>query len=142
MLPLRRVLVYYHPIDSYYDSPLTNQRFSSTNVLWLLDTRKGAIKKWSPCVLLFCKGPSNDDVGVARGTVFQEVRPGAGFKSGDFVERTVGGATVGRLRPRPGQRPSSGTRVPLECSGRETLGVCAHGILSGEVPSHAMPASS
>ena len=29
------------------------------------------------------KGPSNNDVGVARGTVFQEVRPGAGFETGD-----------------------------------------------------------
>ena len=36
-----------------------------------------------------CKGLSNlsnDDVGAARGTVFQEIRPGAGFKTGDFVE--------------------------------------------------------
>ena len=35
---------------------------------------------------LDCKGLSNDDVGVARGTVFQEIRPGAGFKTGDFVK--------------------------------------------------------
>ena len=27
---------------------------------------------------------SNDEIGVARGTVFQEVRPGAGFKTGEF----------------------------------------------------------
>ena len=33
-----------------------------------------------------CKGLSNDDVGVARGTVFQEIRPGAGFKTGNFVK--------------------------------------------------------
>ena len=33
---------------------------------------------------------SNDDVGVATGTVFQEVRPGGGFETGDFVERKVG----------------------------------------------------
>ena len=34
---------------------------------------------------------------MARGAVFQEVRPGAGFKTGDFVKRKVGGATVVRL---------------------------------------------
>ena len=35
----------------------------------------------------------NDGVGVARGTVFQEIRPGAGFKTGDFVKEKLGGAT-------------------------------------------------
>ena len=41
----------------------------------------------------------NDDAGVARGTVFQEVWPGAGFKTGDFVKEKLGGegATVERL---------------------------------------------
>ena len=29
--------------------------------------------------------------GLARGTVFQEVRPGAGFKTGDFVKEKLGG---------------------------------------------------
>ena len=33
--------------------------------------------------------------GVERHTVFQEVRPGLGFETGDFVEeKGVGGATV------------------------------------------------
>ena len=50
-------------------------------------------------IFLVCKGPSNDDVGVARGIVFQEIRPGAGFKTSDFVEEKLGvGATVERLR--------------------------------------------
>ena len=40
---------------------------------------------------LVCNGLSIDDVVVARGTVFQEVRPGAGFKTGDFVEGKLGG---------------------------------------------------
>ena len=36
-------------------------------------------------------------VGVARDTVFQEIRPGAGFKTRDFVEEDlVEGATVER----------------------------------------------
>ena len=35
---------------------------------------------------------------MARGTIFQEIRPGAGFKTGDFVkEKGVGGAAVERL---------------------------------------------
>ena len=34
---------------------------------------------------------------VARGAVFQEVRPGAGLKTGDFVQETLGGVTVERL---------------------------------------------
>ena len=37
------------------------------------------------------KGPSNDPVMGARGTVFQEVWPGAGFETGDFVKKTLGG---------------------------------------------------
>ena len=36
-----------------------------------------------------CKQLSKDDVAVARGIVFQEVRPGAGFKAGDFVEEKL-----------------------------------------------------
>ena len=44
------------------------------------------------------KGLSNHGVGVARGAVFQEIRPGAaGFKSGDFLKKTLGEATVERL---------------------------------------------
>ena len=42
---------------------------------------------------------SNGDVRGARGTVFQEIRPGAGFKTGDFVKEKLGGATVERLSP-------------------------------------------
>ena len=37
--------------------------------------------------------PSKDDVGVAKGTVLQEILPRAGFKSGDFVKERSGGAT-------------------------------------------------
>ena len=44
-----------------------------------------------------CKGLSIDDDGVSRDTVFQEVRPGAGFETADFVEEKLGGATVVRL---------------------------------------------
>ena len=44
-----------------------------------------------------CKGLSNDDVGAASSTVFQEIRPGAASKTGDFVKEMLGGATVVRL---------------------------------------------
>ena len=37
-----------------------------------------------------CKGLSIDDVGVPRDTVFQEVRSGAGFETGDFVNEKMG----------------------------------------------------
>ena len=44
-----------------------------------------------------CKYLSNDDVGAARGTVFQEIRAGAGLETVDFVKEKLGGATVVRL---------------------------------------------
>ena len=40
---------------------------------------------------LVCESLSNDDAGVPRGPEFQEVRPGAGFKTGDFVKEKLGG---------------------------------------------------
>ena len=54
--------------------------------------QKGYDEKTSSCILLFAKnGLSNDDVGVSRATVLQEIRPGAGFKTGDFVEEKLRG---------------------------------------------------
>ena len=38
-----------------------------------------------------CKGLSIDDVGVSRDTVSQEIRPVAGFETGDFVKEKLGG---------------------------------------------------
>ena len=49
------------------------------------------LEKKSPSIFLVGKGLSNDDVEVARGTVFQEVRPGAGFKSDDLFKKSLGG---------------------------------------------------
>ena len=42
------------------------------------------MKNESAMFFLVCKGPSNDDVGVARSTVIQEIRAGAGFKNRRF----------------------------------------------------------
>ena len=63
-------------------------------VSWLLDTKSTDAMKILPICLgffsSFYKGLSDDDVGVARGIVFQEVRPAAGFKIGECVEETLG----------------------------------------------------
>ena len=37
------------------------------------------------------KGQSNDDVGVSRDTVFQEIRPGAGFQPAISLKKSSGG---------------------------------------------------
>ena len=60
---------------------------------------------------LACKGLSIDDVGVAKGIVFQEIRPGAGFKAGDFVQEKLRGATVVRVGANSG-RSRSGVTLP------------------------------
>ena len=54
-------------------------------------------KTSSPIFLCAKKGLSNDDVGVARGTLFREIWPGAGFKTGDFVKEKMGGLPIERL---------------------------------------------
>ena len=41
--------------------------------------------------LIVYKGLSSDDVAVARGTVSQEIRPGAGFETGGFDKEKLGG---------------------------------------------------
>ena len=54
--------------------------------------------KDDPYIFLCATGRSIDDVGVARGTIFQEIRPGAGLETGDFVQEKFGGSyIVGRL---------------------------------------------
>ena len=40
---------------------------------------------------LVCQGLSNDDVGVERGTACREIRPGAGFETGDVIEEMFRG---------------------------------------------------
>ena len=42
-------------------------------------------------IFLFLKRLQNDNVGVARGTELQYIRPGADFKTGEFVKQTLGG---------------------------------------------------
>ena len=53
--------------------------------------KEGSIENKVSAYFLVCKGLSIDDVGVSRDTVSQEIRPGAGFETGDFVEEKLGG---------------------------------------------------
>ena len=48
---------------------------------------------------LVCKGVSIDDVGVSRDIVYQEIRPGAGFETGDFVQEKLEGGGYRRTTP-------------------------------------------
>ena len=57
----------------------------------MLDTSKDTIKNKYPYIFLVCKGLSIDKVGASSDTVFQETRPGACFKAGDFVKEKLGG---------------------------------------------------
>ena len=52
------------------------------------------MNKYSPHVLFAKEGLSKYGVGVARGSLFQEIRPGAGFKTGDSVKEKLGTTTV------------------------------------------------
>ena len=48
-------------------------------------------KKKSFTYSLACKRSSKNEVGVARGIVFQKIRPGAGFDTGDFIQERLWG---------------------------------------------------
>ena len=71
-------------------APPPNQQFSLSNVLWLLDTRTNTLGNRVSIYFLVCRDLSIDDVGVSRHNVFHEIRPGAGFKTGDFVKERLG----------------------------------------------------
>ena len=53
--------------------------------------RKYTIEKKVSTYFLVCEGLSIDDVGVSRDTVFQEIRPVAGYETADFVIEKLGG---------------------------------------------------
>ena len=52
---------------------------------------EGCHEKYTFACFLAHEGLRTDDVGVAKGTVFQEIRSWAGFKTGDFVNDMLGG---------------------------------------------------
>ena len=78
----------------------------------------------SSCIILFEKDYRRTMASgwVARGTVFQEIRPWAGFKTGDFVIEKLGGLPKNDSKqalffpPSPLLRPA---RVPSSCLSRE-----------------------
>ena len=84
-------------------APLQNQRFSLTDVSCLLDTRNGYynIERKVSIYFLVCKKVyrSTTSGRVSRDTAFQEIRPGAGFETGDFVKKKRWG---GYRRTTPG----------------------------------------
>lgn len=49
---------------------------------------------------LDCKGQSNDDVGVARGTMLHKLRPGAGLKPAIWLKKRWKGDRRKRLPAR------------------------------------------
>ena len=72
--------------------PQNKQRFSLANVSWPLDTSKDDMQNYHRSCFLVCQEllrVSNDHDEVERGTVFQGLRPGAGFKTGDFVKEKL-----------------------------------------------------
>ena len=79
-------------------APPQSQRFSSTNVSLQLDTWEGAMKKTSSHVVLFAKDYRLMTSGWQGAPYFRRHdRESAGFKTGDFVQEQLGGATVERL---------------------------------------------
>ena len=57
---------------------------------WLLDTRTDSLGNRVSICFVVRKDLSIDDVGVSRDNVFHEIRPGAGFETGDFVKERLG----------------------------------------------------
>ena len=57
-------------------APPEYQRFSLSNVSWLLDTRKDTIEKQVSTYFVVCKGLTIDNVGVSSDTV-QEMETGS-----------------------------------------------------------------
>ena len=73
--------------DSSISAPSKPSIFSSS-VSYLLDTRKDAMflikKDKGQNIFLVYSRLSNDDIEMSRGPIFNERRPGAGFKNGLF----------------------------------------------------------
>ena len=67
-----------------------------------------------------CEGLTIDDAGVSRDTVFQKIRPGAGFETGDFVKETLGGL-YRRTTPR---RPPPALGTPPEVNACAMVPTC------------------
>ena len=77
-----------------FDSPPQHQRCFLTNVSssWMLDTRNDTFEKKHSNIFLCAKAYRSTTSGrVSRDDVFQEIRPGAGFETGDFGKEKLNG---------------------------------------------------
>ena len=72
-------------------APPKNQRFSFNGRFVAARYEEGCYEKYVFTYSLFREGLSTDDVEVAKGTAFQEIRPWAGFETGDFVREKLRG---------------------------------------------------
>ena len=88
----------YLSTDSTIIASPQNLRFSLSDVPWLLDTGKDVMTETNFHVfLLFAKGPLNDACRDGKGRhISGDTAEGAGYKTGDFVQGTPGGATAER----------------------------------------------
>ena len=57
----------------------------------MLNTRKEAMKNTYSPMFLFAKGYRTNYVGVKSGTVCKDIRPGTGFKTGEFEGEKLAG---------------------------------------------------
>ena len=81
--------------DGFYDSPPPPHRSDCLQrTVHGCSTRRTMPWKIYIQIFVVCQGPSNDDVGVARGILYKRIRPGAGFKNGYFVKKNVEEATT------------------------------------------------
>ena len=88
--------------------PPKKRRFSFNDVSRLLEARKADLLCEKIIIyFLVRKRLSNDDVGVATGNVVQEIRPGAGFKTGDFVKEKLGEISYRRTTPARYSQPAT-----------------------------------
>ena len=83
--------------DWFYDSRPQKTAIFFNKRCMAARHEKGCYEKKAIVYCLVCRGLSNDDVEVANGIVVQETRPGDGFKTGDSLKKSWGGATVERI---------------------------------------------
>ena len=81
-----RVCVIY---DWFYDARPPKPAFFLNERFVAARHKEGCYKKNASVHFLVCKGLSNGDIGVTRGAVIKDIRPGAGVNTGDFVEEKL-----------------------------------------------------
>ena len=77
--------------DWFYDSPPSKPAIIYNEYFMATRHEEGCHQGKICTHFLACNVLSNEDVGVARGAVFQEIRRVAGFKTSDFAEKNLRG---------------------------------------------------